>query len=68
MQDKYVVLFGNILGSPFANLMGTHWEQNKNPKNSPTPTLQTQKEKTKLGPLEGHVEPSHWVGAWNLYF
>jgi hypothetical protein len=34
------------LGETFANLMGTYWEQNKNPKNPPPPTLQTQKEKT----------------------
>jgi hypothetical protein len=52
------------LGEPFANLMGTHWEQNKNPKNPPPPLSKPKRKK--LGPLEAML--SLLIGCMEFVF
>jgi hypothetical protein len=44
--------------------MGTHWEQNKNPKNPPPPLSKPKRKK--LGPLEGML--SLLIGCMEFVF
>ncbi len=53
---------GNTLVEHIGNLMGTHWEQRENEKNSSPPPHPNPKLKRKrVKALWVHAEPSHWL-------